>query len=176
MKSIQAINRPRSKYTKGQVEALPFKLIIIAVVMAVAIPLIYFGLQNYMRTQVENDISRELNNMISTIKQVYSGGNGSTSPVKVSFQNAILVKIEYIKIGDALGYPNQYRIRYKLAGEAEKSRSIFPNIAVTNHNGDGPLVLHADFYELIFTHMVYDKNGNNIIEAPFENHVRGSIR
>jgi len=126
-----------SQWNEEGVEGIPFKLIIIVLIMALSIPLIFGGLENYDRTQTENDFRNELEFLITRAKQVYFGGTGNADNVEVNFRNSLFTRIEYIEIGDG---PEGIwsSIRYKLNHKGVETIVIeHPNIPLAyNDNGN----------------------------------------
>jgi hypothetical protein len=130
-------SRISSQWNEEGIEGIPFKLIIIVLIMAISLPLIWGGLESYDRTQTENDLRNELEFFITRAKQVYFGGTGNADNVEVNFRNSLFTRIEYIKIGDG---PEGIwsSIRYKL-----------------NHKGVETIVIGNPNIPL-----AYDDNGN----------------
>ena len=126
-----------SQWNEEGIEGIPFKLIIIVLVMALSIPLIFGGLENYDRTQTENDLRNELEFLITRAKQVYFGGTGNAGNVEVNFRSSLFTRIEYMQIGDG---PEGIwsSIRYKLNHKGVETMVIEnPNIPLAyNDNGN----------------------------------------
>jgi len=130
-------SRISSQWNEEGIEGIPFKLIIIVLIMALSIPLIFGGLGNYNRTQTENDLRNELNFLIIRARQLYFSGTGNADNVKVNFRNNFFTRIEYIEIGDG---PEGIwsSIRYKLNHKGVETIVIEnPNIPLAyNDNGN----------------------------------------
>jgi len=126
-----------SQWNEEGIEGFPFKLIIIVLIAVISFPLIFGGLENYDRTQTENNLRSELDFLTTRAKQVYFGGVGNADNVEVDFRNGFFTKIEYIKIGDG---PNGIwsSIRYKLNHKGVETMVIEnPNIPLAyNDNGN----------------------------------------
>ena len=72
---------------KGVVE-FPFKILIIAVVLVITVPLILSGLEKYSRRQQYNEVERQVTRLENAMVQVYSQGEnaslvlGLSSPIQ----------------------------------------------------------------------------------------------
>ena len=89
------------------VEGIPLKLIIGALILAIALPLIWAGFENYDRTQKENDLRNEIEFVITTIKFVYTSGENNSQLIDVNFKSGFTAKVEKVEIGD--GYVDIWR-------------------------------------------------------------------
>lgn len=135
-------------------ETVPFQLLIIAVVLLITIPSLYFGLDYYMKSQLELDIREDLTWIRTIIEQVQSGGNNSSIPLTVKFENRPLARIEYIKLGDKIGGIYSYQARYKLIGQPERRYTISNWLPVTNETKSDSITLVEGRYRLVITHII----------------------
>ncbi len=157
---------PIFKKDDSAVEGIPFKLIIVVLILAISLPLIWTGLANYDRTQKENDLRGEIEFMIITIKFVYTGGEGNSQSIEVNFQSGFSTKVERVEIGDDKDgiYSS---IRYKLSNSRKETMIIAnPNIPVANRTADGleALIVGEGKHTLLFTARSdydFDEDGNN---------------
>ncbi len=135
------------------IEGIPFKLIIIMLILAIALPLIWAGLENYDRTQKENDLRNEIEFIITTIKFVYTSGENNSQSIDVNFGSGFATKVERVEIGD--DKEGTYSsIRYKLSSSAKVTIIIDnPNIPVANKttNGLDALIVGEGKHTLSFT-------------------------
>ena len=147
-------------HSKDGIMDLPMKIIIIAIIMVITIPIAIAGLNHYRENQVKTDIREELKRLSSKIKEVHRAGNTSTPTIEVTFRGNFFIEINSIKIGDNILPLNKENrggdyakwIRYKLDGE--RTRKIEVGELVTNQNHDGPLVLYDGSYKLSLTHLI----------------------
>ena len=135
------------------VEGIPLNLIIVLLVLAIALPIIWAGLANYDRTQKENDIRNEIEFIITTIKFVYTGGEGNSQLIDVDFDSSFATKVERVEIGGSTK-SLWYTIRYKLSGNSKQTIIIEnPNIPVVNKTDSGldALEVGEGRHSLLFT-------------------------
>jgi hypothetical protein len=148
------------------VEGIPFNLIIIVFVLAIAVPMIWSGLSNYDRTQKENDLRSEIEFIISTIKLVYTSGEGNSQRMDVDFSSSFATKVERVWIGDDKD-GLWSTIRYKLSGYSKETIVIQnPNVPVANKTIDGldAFILGEGSHSLLFTAKSghdFDDDGRN---------------
>ena len=135
------------------VEGIPFKLIIIVLILAISLPLIWTGLERYDRTQKESDLRNEIEFIITTIKFVYTSGEYSSQAIDVNFASGFAAKVERVEIGD--GRDGIYSsIRYKLSNSRKMTIIIDnPNIPVANKTTQGidALIVGEGRHTLLFT-------------------------
>ena len=137
--------------SNGEIE-LPFKLLIIAIVLAIVIPALFFGLRSYSRNQLESNVRSELQKLQDAIDGMVQTDVGSSDVVELNLDDGFIAELSHVKIGDVfrngvLG-TNRETIRYKISGYREKF--LITKIPVTNANRNGPfevggsvkLVLH----------------------------------
>jgi hypothetical protein len=134
---------------------------IIAIVMAITIPLAWGALSEYSKNQMETTVRNEVEKIISTARLAYNSGDKTSIHVKVLFPRGLFTRVEYVKIGDKIDLtrdPPEYGkyvsiIRYKLTGRPQESVVINPNIPITNlTHEDNMVTLRSGEYTLIFTH------------------------
>jgi hypothetical protein len=134
---------------------IPYKLLITVIILLLVVPLVWFGLDTYSRAQVETNVRTECERLITAIKHVWKGEEGTSITVYISFQDAVLSSIEYIKIGDCLGGKHESRVRYKISGEQVKSITIVPNVPVTTVNNES-FDCSAGNYVFVLEHRVHE--------------------
>jgi hypothetical protein len=135
------------------VEGIPLKLIIIVLILAIALPLIWTGLENYDRTQKENDLRNEIEYIITTIKFVYTSGENNSQLIDVNFESGFTTKVERVEIGDEKA-GLWSTIRYKLNNRPEVTIIINnPDIPVANKTAHGldALIIGEGMHKLLFT-------------------------
>ena len=145
------MHRPASN--DNAVEGIPLKLIIIALILVIGLPMIWVGLENYDRTQKENYLKNEIEFIITTIKFVYTNGENNFQLIDVDFESSFATKVERVEIGD--GKDGLWStIRYKLSNRPKVTMVIEdPNIPVANKTDNGPdaLIVREGKHSLLFT-------------------------
>lgn len=118
------------------VEGIPFKLIIIMVVLAISLPIIYQGFDHWDAERTETDLTIEITNLITRVKLAYLSGENNTDNVEVNFKNGVVTRVERVIIGsDPNGIWNG--IKYELKGRGNQTILIQdPEIPMTEGQGD----------------------------------------
>lgn len=120
------------------VEGIPLKLIIIVLILAITIPLIWTTLVTYDRIQKENDIRNKIEIIITTIKFVYTNGEGNSEKRTIDFSSSFATMVERVEIGDKADGPFLNTIRYKLSDSPMVTVIIDnPNIPVAHKTSSG---------------------------------------
>jgi len=163
------MRRPGLGKDKRGLEEMPLRLMIIAIIMAITVPMIFDALGEFSEDQVESNIQEEVAKIITAIKLSYSSGVGTSIPVSVSFSDGVLCSIEYIRLGDTLNETYESIVRFKITDSPRTYVPVEPYVPITNQQdgGDsGPLVLSAGSYRL---HAVHELRGGkhvvNIIKG-----------
>lgn len=139
---------------------LPMKLVIISIMMAITIPGVFAGLNEYQEYQMILDIEMELDKLVSKINTVHAGSDTTTDIVTVSFSSRFMASIDYIDIGDNIlpldmnntGDSYAGLIWYRVQGE--QRRFIELDCLATNKDYNGPLALSEGEYKLKLTHRI----------------------
>ena len=125
--------------SNGEIE-LPFKLLIIAIVLAIVIPALFFGLRSYSINQMESNVRSELTKLQDAIDGMVQTDVGSSDVVKLNLDDGFIAELSHVKIGDefekGVRGPDHVIIRYKISGRKEKF--LDTKIPVTNADRDGP--------------------------------------
>ncbi|UCD92270.1 MAG: hypothetical protein JSV43_08660 [Methanobacteriota archaeon] len=121
--------------SKG-LEGLPFRLLIVAVIMGISIPAVLASWSNAERQHLENSLNSELNYLTVRIVQVYQAGPGNVVTVDVNLESGTFTEIEYVLVGDNLESAWRTAIRWKLSGQGENVIAIEDGIPVCSNNGD----------------------------------------
>jgi|GEM_PF-1631686 hypothetical protein len=142
--SGQNISRDRA----GVIE-FPFKILIIAMVLLITIPLILSGLEKYTLAQDYNQTEREMTRIRNAIVQVYSQGENASLVLEVDLPKSL----DYMRLGDSLvvqiGQTGQFRINpfsnatyYRMKGGDEVLEFVkysVRSVPVSNETGAGGL-------------------------------------
>lgn len=86
-----------SRDSEGLVE-FPFKILIIAIILIITLPLIFASMERFERINDHNQSMREMDRIVSAIIQVYSQGENASLVIEVEFPD----DMEYVKLGDRL--------------------------------------------------------------------------
>ena len=127
----------------------PFKILIIAMVLLITIPLILSGLEKYTIAQDYNQTEREMTRIRNAIVQVYSQGENASLVLEVDLPD----RLDYVRLGDTLvlqnGQTGHFRVNpfsnatyFRMEGGEEVSEFVkysIRSIPVTNETGDGGL-------------------------------------
>lgn len=119
------------------VEGIPFKMIIIAVVLAITIPVSFDRFNHWDADRTETDLKIEIQGMISRIKLAYLSGEGNIDQVEVNFRNGMMTRIETVTIGSDLD-GIWSGISYSISGRQEQTMLVQdPEIPMAERQGDG---------------------------------------
>ena len=98
------------------VEEYHLRILIIAIVLVITVPIIVYSLDYYATIQQENEMGREVERVSDAITQVSIQGAGASMSIEVKLPK----ETDYVKIGGDLRSPLNSTIRYKLTDEHEK--------------------------------------------------------
>lgn len=143
---------------------LPFKLLIVAIIMAITLPILFLGLQSFDRQSTEDRVKAATSRIFAEARLVY-GHEGSSSAVHIDLSGGAFSNIEYLSIGGGLCGDNWASARYKLDFTKEKVVPMEPEIPLTSvKSGEPtPLILHEGEYDLIVVSksgLDFDCDGN----------------
>ncbi|MFP3871974.1 MAG: hypothetical protein ACLFVL_03745 [Candidatus Aenigmatarchaeota archaeon] len=110
---------PRNlKRSEEGVMDYPFRLLIIAIVLAIAIPSMLSALSHYRTNSAEEQLSQEVNQIASAVESVYIQGVNASTVLEIEFPP----ETEEVKVGAPLsGSVHTRAIYYQLREEPEKS-------------------------------------------------------
>ncbi len=119
-------------------EALPFKLIIVSLIMALSLPIVISNWMVHDRQETVSRLQSELDFIEGQVDLIYDGGQGlgNSRVVDVTVRDGTFAKIEYIELGDGnLTSLMSKSIRWKLKGEEERIDIISGGIPVRSEKG-----------------------------------------
>ena len=144
--------RPRWN-ENAAVEGIPLKLMIIAIILGITLPMIFIGLKGADHTSTENNLRTQITSIKFTARDLYNMDPGSSEVMVVDFKNGLMTNIDYVMIGDNLTGRYVSTIKYNISGDTEKVTTIEnPEVPMTSADGE-TLVLYSGRYELVFTCM-----------------------
>lgn len=79
-------------------EGMPFKLLIISVVLAMAIPTMYSSVEYYDTRKVLQDLKSEVRFIGEKAEQVFIHGTGNSEVIEFDLKNGIFERIESVKL------------------------------------------------------------------------------
>ena len=119
------------------VEGIPFKMIIIAVVLAITLPVSFDRFNHWDADRTETDLKIEIQGLISRVKLAYLSGEGNTDNVEVNFRSGMMTRIESVTLGSG---PDGIwsGISYNISGRQEQTLLVQdPEIPMAESQGDG---------------------------------------
>jgi hypothetical protein len=137
---------PKGRWNDGGLEGLPFKLVIIALILAVSIPIVVSNWMNYDREQTINSLASELGYLETHVNQLYDGGlgHGNSRILEINVRDGTFAKIERIEIGgDNLNTLEAKSVRWKLKGEDEQLYVVSKGIPMRAENGSSFALKHG---------------------------------
>jgi len=128
----------KRKWNDAGLEGLPFKLIIISLILALSIPIIVANWMSFDKQQTVTQLDSELDYFEAQIAQIYDGGLGlgNSKVLEINIREGTFTKIEYVEIGDGdLASIRGNSIRWKLNGEGEQVHMISDGIPARSDDG-----------------------------------------
>jgi len=101
------------------VEGMPLQLIIVAVVLAITIPLMFGALRTYDKSKVEQELNSEIDNFIGMAKLAYTSGPGNSAIVEFRAAKGTFTSIDYVRFGAEPDNNFSSVIQYKLNNRPE---------------------------------------------------------
>jgi hypothetical protein len=140
------------RHDDGAVVDLPFKLVIIAIVMTVSSAALYSGLDSFYRSEVEASARAAAERISRTAADVSAMGEGSSRTVHVDLRRNAMYSVERMEVGcGPSGHGTECNtIRYRISGHttwfyvkdaSEKDLEIRGSQAVTLGPGASDLLL-----------------------------------
>lgn len=156
------------KYSKG-VMSLPFKLILIGIVLAFTVSIGYTGLNTYSKSAAENNLRIDCERIISTAKKVDSMGINTTLGVSVDIKGSMLHSVVNFEIGYILTKPlnpKSFSIRYRISGGEEKSVYAYDDshepLPMCGEDG-GSVILSPGEHRILLTKAFSDRINSTYI-------------
>jgi hypothetical protein len=154
---------------KRAVEGIPFKLLIMAIIIGIITPTAWAGFSSYNRTRMERDLLENISEFESAARQVYNGGDGASTEITFNFRNTLFNDLEWVEIGDGLDGVFYSTVRYQLSSKDSFDSIVFsnPNIPMTSVS-NSPLRMEPGMYTVILEHIVSGSKSFVIVRFPGE--------
>jgi hypothetical protein len=136
----------KRQWNEGGLEGLPFKLIIISLILALSIPIVVSNWMNYDREQTISFLVSELSYLETHVDQLYNGGlgQGNSRIVEINVRDGTFAKIERVEIGDEdLDTLKAKSVRWKLIGEDEQLYVVSKGIPMMAEDGGSFALKHG---------------------------------
>lgn len=131
---------------EGAVEGIPLQLIIIAIILAISLPIIFMGLDNADHSQTENNLKGEINAIKAMARSLFNGGVGNSDIIEVNFKNGLMTTIDYVKFGNNLASGRADIISYQIIGDSPMSTEFnSPEIPLTSENDETLIVTSGGY-------------------------------
>ncbi|MEW5936381.1 MAG: hypothetical protein AB1665_00990 [Candidatus Thermoplasmatota archaeon] len=129
-------------------EGLPLKLMIVAVVLGISLPIVYTGFRAYDISRLEGAVATEAQRVLSMAEMLHRGGVGNAETITIKIPNGALARVEYLAIGGAFGTPEASSVRYLVGGSTEQRLSASIQIVSVDNEavymGSGVHELHIE--------------------------------
>ena len=143
------------------IEGVPIKLLIVAIVLAITVPLIFSALRGFDRARVEQDLEAELEEFVSMVQVIYTSGPGNSVTIEFDIPGGAFTRVETVSFGDVPGGSMSSVIRYRLQGRAESWMVLEnPNVPMTGLD-NVPLEVASGHYEILAECLVADQDLND---------------
>lgn len=120
-------------------EGLPLKLVIVAVILGISVPLVWSYLSVLDRQQTENGLRSQLDFFVTRVKQVYGGGPGNSANLELDLSDGPFTDVHGVYIGGncTLRLLDCTRIRYTVGDGPEVVIMIRdPPVPMTARDGE----------------------------------------
>jgi len=128
---------------------VPMKLLIITIILCLILPPVFYGINSYSDMQVKQNVNAEIKGLINTVHTISSNDEGTRLEKEIDISDSMFCKLDHVIIGDELGGTYGNTIRYKITGEREVPKVIYPNVPVTSLSNT-PFKMGAGKHELVF--------------------------
>ncbi len=143
------------------IEGVPIKLLVVAIVLAITVPLIFSALRSYDHARVEQGLEAELDEFVTMVQTIYVSGPGNGVTMEIDIPSGTFSRVETISFGDVLGGSMSSVIRYRLQGRAESLLVLKnPNVPMTGIDNSS-LEIASGHYEILAECFVTDQDLNN---------------
>jgi len=139
---------------------IPFKIIIMIVLIGSVVPLGLMSYRNISREKFKNRIKNELEDIYFSAKEVSLLGNLSTQNIEINLKGNLFAGIDYVKIIDSRGN-NESLIKYKFDWRKELEHIHLCDSRIKIENEDF-MMLHDSKYELSLKQVEYP-GGSHIV-------------
>ncbi len=129
--------RSRLLRNKFGVEGIPFKLIIIIVILAISLPIAFDRFNHWDADKTEKEIRNEITNLVTRIKMAYLSGVGNVDTVDVDFRDGATTRVDAIIFGanPNAGFPEVVSISYTIEGITQTILVQDPEIPMAEFDG-----------------------------------------
>ena len=148
---------------------LPFKLIVMIILIGAVIPSSVIGYRNISRVRFEKDIEAELNDLVFMSRCLSREGNSSSCKIEVDLDGNIFASIDHVQIGSSI---DEYcrLIRYRFSWKRSSSSMIVddPSVKLTSPQ-NSTLRLSGRTQVLYMTHLVVNDDSFILISKNSKN-------
>ncbi len=115
-----------SKDCKGVME-LPFKLMVMVLLIATVVPVCIISYRDVRRTEMDNNLREELNKIIRRAMVISKEGNLSSQQVDFDISGNLFAGVSHVSFGDSVGgntYIMEYRMNWRSHPEYIHSNGV----------------------------------------------------
>ncbi len=148
---------------------LPFKLIIMMLLIGLIVPTVAVGYRGVSRIRYQEKVRNELNDLAAFSKKLMQEGDFSSMTIELDLTGDIFASLEYVEIGNTLG-ENEWRINYKLSWRDHEDHISSTDPLVrwsSSHNSTFRLTGGSHLLKL--THIFLESNSFIVVSALDEN-------
>ncbi len=141
---------------------MPLRLMIIAVILILTVPVVLGVVNYYTRVATEQQLISEIHYLENQMKIVFAQGENASLVVRVTFPYGT----QYVIIGGELGTVSARIIKYKMENMVERQDVVkYGNLDICFSGTDGKAVMvKGGTYDFIITkvHSPIDLNGDKL--------------
>ncbi len=131
------------KEDERAIEGLPLKLLIIAVVLAIALPMVYSSIRYYDTQRLKQDVESQAEFIGSKARQLRVHGEGNSEVINIDIRDGLFRSVEFLEIGNETF---RDRIRWSVEGQGDSHHRIEGDVNLVSD--DGPLMLREGEHRL----------------------------
>lgn len=149
--------RPSIRRDNEGVLDLPFKLIIMMLLMGAILPLSIMGYRDTSRARYERKVEDELHHLVSMCQRLSIEGNLSSARITLDLEGDMFSSLAHIHIGDSLGKKDwMIDYRFDWREETDYIAATDPMVHMTSP-GNSTLRLKGGRETLELTHCIEDR-------------------
>ncbi|MFW6140985.1 MAG: hypothetical protein ACOC53_00320 [Candidatus Saliniplasma sp.] len=157
---------------RGTME-LPFKLMMMMLLIGMVIPTTLIGYRNVNRTMYENRVMNELHDLIAFSRKLKREGDLSSMTIELDLTGDTFASLEYLHIGDSLD-KRPWMLNYRLSWKESDGylSAVDPLVKLTSPNNN-TFRLTSGSHRLKLTH-IYTEDTSFIVVSNVNQVIDGS--
>lgn len=162
-----------SRSNSGIME-LPFKLVIMMLLMGLVIPTVAVGYRGVSRIRYQEKVRNELQDLVVFSRKLMQEGDLSSMTIELELTGNYFASLDYVELGDTLG-EKEWMINYKLSWREHEDHitSIDPLVKLTSPD-NSTFRLTAGSQRLKLTH-IFTENTSFVVVSDLNENIDRSV-